>query len=152
VIGGLAYLVAVLWLEPWMALVLSVSGLVFSALLRLRGTSALAGCAPPVAPTARSSAIPPPPPLRWPIGWFGLHDQWLAFTTIAFTAWGDASAGLLRGWLANSRLDAVGAAAAMLTVSVGWGVAVLPDARGIRRGDRGNGGRESVAAVKKRSK
>jgi hypothetical protein len=43
VIGGLAYLVAVLWLEPWMALVLSVSGLVFIALLRLRGTSALRG-------------------------------------------------------------------------------------------------------------
>jgi dolichol kinase len=96
-LGGAAFLLAVLWLDAWTAVALSaVLALAFVALRLsysrgLRGVSRSdstgdwAGIAYPAAATASLA-----------VGWGLLGDRWLAFVPIAYMAWGDSVAGLVR--------------------------------------------------------
>ena len=119
VMGGLAFLVAVLWLDVWIAV--SLSGLmtlimlVFRAGFRrgLRGvegtllTQAWAEVTYPMAGTFSLA-----------VGWGLLGDRWLAFLPIAFLAWGDSTAGLLRATIWNKKRASLWPSVAMFGVSL----------------------------------
>ena len=105
VLGGVAYLIAVLWLPPVTAVALSsmlallVIGLRLGFPDSLRGlrrsvsTGDWAEIAYPLAATASLS-----------IGWGLLGDKWLAFLPIGFMAWGDSVAGLVRAVVRRGRI------------------------------------------------
>ncbi len=119
VMGGLAFLVAVLWLDVWIAV--SLSGLmtlimlVFRAEFRrgLRGvegtllTQAWAEVTYPMAGTVSLA-----------VGWGLLGDRWLAFLPIAFLAWGDSTAGLLRATIWDKKRASLWPSVAMFGVSL----------------------------------
>ena len=97
VLGGGAYLIAVLALDAWTATALSgaIALLVLALRLRfrqqLRGVSGAAGAerwGEIAYPLAGAASIA--------VGWGVLGDRWLAFVPIAFMAWGDNAAGFVR--------------------------------------------------------
>ena len=97
VLGGVAFLMAVVWLDPWPAVALSGSLTVTIAALRLgfrRGLRGVQGTLPTQAwaeityPLAGTASLA--------VGWGLLGDKWLAFVPIAFMAWGDSASGLTR--------------------------------------------------------
>ena len=95
--GGGAYLVAVLWLDVWTAVGIAASLTVMIAILRLALGHQLRGV------TSEGSSqvwaeitYPAAGTLSLVVGWALLGDKWLAFTPIAFMAWGDGAGGLLR--------------------------------------------------------
>ncbi len=117
VIGGAAFLLAVLWMDPWpaVAVAAAMAGLLLGLRLRyrhvLRGTEgrragqlwsqvtyAMAGTA--------SLAV----------GWGLMGDRWIAFLPIAFVAWGDAAAGMARATLWRGRVLSIWPSAVMLGV------------------------------------
>ena len=104
VLGGVAFLIAVTWLEVWMAVTLSGVLTLFILVLRLgfrRGLRGVSGGLPTLAwaeityPIAGTASLA--------VGWGLLGDRWLAFAPIAFMAWGDSVAGLARAtiWRGN---------------------------------------------------
>lgn len=117
VIGGTAFLVAVLWLEVWIAVSLSalmtLNMLVFRTQFRrgLRGvegtllTQAWAEVTYPMAGTVSLA-----------VGWGLLGDRWLAFLPIAFMAWGDSTAGLLRATIWHKKRASLWPSVAMFGV------------------------------------
>ncbi len=117
VIGGLAFLVAVLWLYAWIAV--SLSGLmtlimlVFRAGFR-RGLRGIEG-------TLRTQAwaevtYPMAGTVSLAVGWGLLGDRWLAFLPIAFLAWGDSTAGLLRATIWDKKRASLWPSVVMLGV------------------------------------
>ena len=116
-LGGFAYLIAVLWLDPWTAISLSAAlGILIIVLRlgfrrRLRGvagnlpTQALAEITFPIAGTAALA-----------IGWGLLGNRWLAFVPIAFMAWGDNVAGLVRAYTWDRNVMSVWPSIAMFGV------------------------------------
>ena len=104
-LGGAAYLIAVLWLDAWTAVTLSGVLTLFILVLRLGFRRGLRG-------VGRSFAVRDWAEIAYPmagtvslaVGWGLLGDRWLAFVPIAFMAWGDSVAGFVRGvanWSGN---------------------------------------------------
>ena len=117
ILGGAAFLVAVLWLDAPEAFalsgVLTLSILVLRLVFR-RGLRGVEGSLPtqdwaevtyPLAGTLSLAA-----------GWGLLGDRWLAFTPIAFMAWGDSVAGLARASIWRGNMGSPWPSMAMLSV------------------------------------
>ncbi len=120
VLGGEAYLLAVLWLDVWTAIALTGAVAVLVAALRLRFRDQLRGVSGPASsqrwgevayPVAGAASIA--------VGWGLLGDRWLAFVPIAFMAWGDNAAGLVRARILSGRESNPWPSAAMLAVCLG---------------------------------
>ncbi len=97
VLGGFAFLVAVLWLGPWTATALSGALTLFILVLRLgfrRGLRGVRGSLP--TQVWAEVTYPLAGTVSLAVGWGLLGDRWLAFVPIAFMAWGDSVAGLTR--------------------------------------------------------
>ena len=97
VVGGFAYLVAIIWLEKWTAIILCGILTLFILLLRLRFRESLRGLsgAHPAQTWAEITFVVAGT-LTMLIGWGILGNKWLAFMPIAFLAWGDTAAGIAR--------------------------------------------------------
>jgi len=103
-LGGLAFLLAVLLLHPWTAVLLSALAATSIASLRLCFRRGLRG----VRGATRSQDWPE---ITFPVaascsllaGWALLEDRWLAFVPIAFVAWGDNAAGFTRAFAKNTK-------------------------------------------------
>ena len=99
-LGGAAYLVAILWTDATMAIVLSavISSVIivyrFTVKKGLRGVKGSLSSQPWVEITYLVSAT-----VSLIIGWGILGDAWLAFLPIAFMAWGDTISGLVSEFL-----------------------------------------------------
>ncbi len=116
-IGGLAFLATVLWLDAWMAIALSGALSLFILALRLgfrRGLRGVRGDRPTQAWAEVTYAMAGT--LSLAIGWALLRDRWLAFLPIAFMAWGDSIAGLLRATLWRGNVVSIWPSVAMLGV------------------------------------
>ena len=97
ILGGAAYLAAILWLDARTAIALS--GILSFGILALRlgyrqGLRGVKGDRPTQAWAEVTYAAAGTASLV--VGWGLLGDRWLAFLPIAFVAWGDSAAGLLR--------------------------------------------------------
>ncbi|MBM2827243.1 MAG: hypothetical protein HW403_1307 [Dehalococcoidia bacterium] len=114
-------LAIVLWLDVWVAIALSALSLLLIWALRSWRACLLRGVrGGPEGEDPRSEMeFPAAATVALAVGWGALHDPWMAFLAIAFMAWGDASAGLVRAWMNGSRYQAITASAAMLSVSLG---------------------------------
>lgn len=96
-VGGAAFLIAVMTMDPWVAVAvaLAMAGLLLS--LRLRHRQGLRGSEGSRSGQAWSQVTYAAAGIAsLAIGWGILGDRWLAFLPIAFVAWGDAAAGLAR--------------------------------------------------------
>ena len=96
-LGGVAFLVAVLWLDPWTAITLSGVITLFILVLRLgfrRGLRGVRGSLPTQAWAEVTYALAGTVSLA--VGWGLLGNRWLAFVPIAYMAWGDGVSGLVR--------------------------------------------------------
>ena len=118
-IGGLAYLLAVLLLEPIPAIVLSASATILVVLLRLRFKDGLRGVAAGSSGgryaevTFLATAT-----LSLSAGWGLLGSPAVAFVPIAFVAWGDNLAGLVRALTGARLAPAVAMLVACLAVAL----------------------------------
>ena len=107
-LGGLAFLLAVLLLHPWTAVLLSFFAAASIAALRLcfrRGLRGVRG----VTRSRDWSEITFPVSASFSLlaGWALLDDRWLAFVPIAFVAWGDNAAGFTRAFARNTAKPAL---------------------------------------------
>ena len=117
ILGGVAFLVAVLWLDAWTAAALSGVLTVFILVLRLgfrRGLRGVRGSLPTQAWAEVTYAAAGTASLA--VGWGLLGDRWLAFLPIAFMAWGDSVAGLVRATLWRGKVASIWPSSAMLGV------------------------------------
>jgi dolichol kinase len=131
-LGSLGYLIAVVWLDAWVAVGLSAFGIVLIAALRARRASLLRGLRGPGRTASRAElGYPAAATVALAIGWGLLDDRWLACLAIAFMAWGDASAGLVRGWIGYAGLRSATASAAMLSVCLGAVWLLYPSPAGV---------------------
>jgi hypothetical protein len=96
-LGGAAYLVAALWLDAMVAIrVLSALTLLI-VILRLglpRLLRGVKGSRPSQAWSEITFAVAGT--LSLAAGWWALGDRWLGFLPVAFMAWGDNAAGVVR--------------------------------------------------------
>jgi len=120
VAGGLAYLVAVLWLKAYIAI--SVTGIltILIAVLRLGFRRGLRG----VRGNHRNQdwaeiTYPVAGTLSLVVGWGIFGDRWLAFLPVAFMAWGDSIAGLARDTIWHNHPVSIWPLVAMLVVCLG---------------------------------
>ncbi len=117
VLGGVAFLVAVTWLDARTAIALS-SVLAASILaLRLgfrRGLRGVHGTLPTQAWSEVTYATAGAASLA--IGWGVLGEPWLAFLPVGFMAWGDSAAGLARATVWRDNVASVWPTMAMLAV------------------------------------
>ena len=119
VLGGTAYLIAVLWLDVWTAVTLS--GVMTLLILALRSgfrraLRGVEGTLPTQAWAEVTYAMAGTASLA--VGWGLLGDKWLAFLPIAFMAWGDSAAGLLRASLWQKNVVSLWPSLAMLGICV----------------------------------
>ncbi len=117
ILGGVAFLVAVLWLDAWTATVLSGAMALLILVVRLGFRQRLRGVRGKLPSQAWSEvtyALGGTVALA--IGWGLLGDRWLAFLPIAFVAWGDAAAGMARATLWRGRVLSIWPSAVMLGV------------------------------------
>ena len=117
ILGGVAFLVAVLWLDIWTATVLSCAMALFILAVRLgfrRGLRGVEGNLPTQAWAEVTYAMGGTASLA--AGWGVLGDRWLAFLPIAFMAWRDSTAGLLRATIWRGNLASIWPSVAMLGV------------------------------------
>ncbi len=114
--GGFAYLVAILALDTPAAFGLSASMTIGILVLRATSAHELRGVTGD-SPTSDFDWItfPLAGTLALAIGWGALGDRWLAFVPIAFMAWGDNAAGLVRA-ARNNAASGLAPSAAMLAV------------------------------------
>ena len=115
VLGGVAFLVAVLWLDAWTATALSGAMALFILAVRLgfrRGLRGVRGNLPSQAWSEVTFALGGTAALA--LGWGLLGDRWLAFLPIAFMAWGDSIAGLIRATILHRRVASTWPSIAML--------------------------------------
>ena len=117
ILGGVAFLVAVLWLDVWTATVLSGAMALFILAVRLRfrrGLRGVEGNLPTQAWAEVTYAMGGTVSLA--AGWGVLGDRWLAFLPIAFMAWGDSTAGLLRATIWRGNVASIWSSVTMLGV------------------------------------
>ena len=124
--GGLAYLIAVLWLDVAVALVVLGALTLLVLLLRITGGVALQGVRGNRSSQAWSEVTyPVAGTLSLAVGWGLLGDKWLGFAPVAFMAWGDNACGLVRDtcgdWIARAWPSA-----AMLAVCLGVAGLIQP--------------------------
>jgi dolichol kinase len=120
VLGGGVYLLGVLLLDGWTVVILSGAIAVLILGLRLRFRERLRGVSGAesgqrwgeVAYTLAGAA-------SMVVGWGILGDKWLAFAPIAFMAWGDNAAGLVRARVASEGGASPWPSVAMLSVCLG---------------------------------
>ena len=117
VLGGMAFLVAVLWPDVWTAT--SLSGVLALCILALRvgfrrGLRGVRGNLPTQAWAEVTYAMAGTASLA--VGWGLLGDRWLAFLPIAFMAWGDSIAGLTRATIWHNKRASLWPSVAMLGV------------------------------------
>jgi hypothetical protein len=94
-VGGLAFLAQVAWLDAWTAVMVSgVLTLAVSAVRIGRGFHAAAPGRPEQSWAEVTFALSATASLA--VGWGMLGNEWLAFVPIAFMAWGDNAAGFAR--------------------------------------------------------
>ena len=127
-LGGVAFLIAVLWLDPRTAIALSSALTLAMLALRLgfrRGLRGVGGSLP--TQVWAEITYPAAGTVSLAVGWLLLGDRWLAFLPIAFMAWGDSFAGLARQ-LSMSLGRRVGhwPSAAMLTCCLATGLLFQP--------------------------
>ena len=116
-LGGVAFLVAVLWLEAWTAIVLSGAMTISILVLRLgfqRGLRGVRGNLPSQAWSEVTYSLAGTAALA--IGWGLLGDRWLAFAPIAFMAWGDSVAGIARASIWRGNVASLWPSMAMLGI------------------------------------
>ena len=117
ILGGVAFLVAVLWLDVWTATVLSGAMALFILAVRLgfrRGLRGVRGNLPSQAWSEVTYAMAGTASLA--VGWGLLGDRWLAFLPIAFMAWGDSIAGLARATICHKKRASLWPSVAMFGV------------------------------------
>ena len=117
ILGGAAFLVAVLWLDAWTAITLSGILTLFILVLRVGfrgGLRGVRGNLPTQAWAEVTYAAAGTASLA--VGWGLLGDRWLAFLPIGFMAWGDSVAGLLRASLWRSNVASLWPSVAMCGV------------------------------------
>ncbi len=116
-IGGVAFLIGVLWLDALTAVMLAAAMTIFLLVLRLgfrRGLRGVRGGVPES--VVAEITYPAAGTLSLAIGWGLLGDKWLAFMPIAFMAWGDGVAGLARASIWRGREASAWPSVAMLGV------------------------------------
>ncbi len=117
VLGGAAFLMAVLLLDAWTATALSGALALGILALRVgfrRGLRGVTGNLKSQAWAEVTYATAGAASLA--IGWTWLGDKWLAFLPIAFMAWGDSAAGLLRATIWSRNVGSLWPSLAMLGV------------------------------------
>ncbi len=116
-LGGVAFLIGVIWLEAWAAITLSGVLTIFILVLRLgfrRGLRGVSGSLPTQA--WAEITYPMAGTVSLAVGWGLLDDKWLAFVPIAFMAWGDNAAGLVRATTWGRKVSSIWPSFAMLGV------------------------------------
>ena len=127
VLGGFAFLVGVQWLDVWTAVVVSGVMNFLILVLRLgfrRSLRGVGGSRPTQAWAEVTYATAGTVSLA--VGWGLLGDKWLAFLPIAFMAWGDSAAGLLRASLWQSNAASLWPSLAMFGVCLAVAVLFQP--------------------------
>ena len=116
-VGGVAFLLAVLWMSPWpaVAVAAAMAGLMLGLRLRyrrgLRGTDGRRSGQAWAQLTYAGVGV-----MSLAVGGGMLGDRWLGFLPIAFVAWGDAAAGLARATAWRSSPASVWPSGVMLAV------------------------------------
>jgi dolichol kinase len=126
-VGGLAFLVAILLLDRWVAITIGVFLALLTAAVKLRFASLVRGTegnTPGQSLSEVSFAASGAACLF--VGWGLMSDPVLAFVPIAFMAWGDSSAGVVRWTLLRRRPDSILASCAMFLACSLIGVVVFP--------------------------
>lgn len=116
-LGGAAFLVAVLLLDAWTATALSGALALGILALRMgfrRGLRGVRGNLKTQAWAEVTFAMAGTASLA--VGWVLLGDKWLAFVPIVFMAWGDSAAGLLRASIWRRNVASLWPSLAMLGV------------------------------------
>ncbi len=105
VLGGAAFLIAVLWLDAWTAIALAGVLSLSILALRLGFRRTLRGISRSVSTQDwAEAAYPMAGAAGLAVGWGLLGDRWLAFVPIAFMAWGDSAAGLVRSSIRSGNI------------------------------------------------
>ncbi len=116
VLGGAAFLVAAVWLDVWTAVGVSAALSVSLLALRLGWPRLLRGVRGETRRGRAAIAYGLAGTLGFVVGWGLLGDRWLALVPIAFMAWGDGTAGLVRGLLGAGGERRIWPSVAMLAV------------------------------------
>lgn len=125
--GGLAFLVAVLWVTPWIAVAETGALALLIVVLRLgfrRGLRGTSGSRRGQAWAEVTFALAGTASLA--IGWGLLGDRWLAFLPVAFVAWGDNAAGLARATIWRNNPGNPWPSVAMLAVCLASATLMRP--------------------------
>ena len=118
--AGAAFLIAVGWLEPGVAIPLAVVLTAMLVVLKAFRPAALRGIEGELASQAWSeitfglSGV-----ASLAVGWGWLGDPWLGFLPIAFMAWGDSTAGLARAMFRRSNMASVWPSLGMAAICLG---------------------------------
>ena len=127
ILGGFAFLAAVMWLDVWTAVAVSGVMCLMILVLRLgfrRGLRGVEGSRPTQAwseVTYASAGL-----LSLVLGWGLLGNEWLAFLPIAFMAWGDSVCGLARATFWRNNVASMAPSVAMLGVCLAAAVLFQP--------------------------
>lgn len=116
-LGGVAFLAAVLWLDAGTAIALSGTLALCILALQLgyrRGLRGVKGDRPTQSWAEVTYATAGMASLA--VGWGLLGDRWLAFVPVAFMAWGDSIAGLLRATIWHKNQTSLWPSLAMMGV------------------------------------
>jgi dolichol kinase len=113
------YLIAVLALDAWTATALSGAVALLILALRLRFRGQLRGVSGAAGERWGEVAYPLAGAASIAVGWGLLGDRWLAFIPIAFMAWGDNVAGVVRTQVRSGRETNPWPSTAMLAVCLG---------------------------------
>lgn len=126
-VGGVAFLVAVLWLDPWAAAAVSGVLTLFVLVLRLGFRRGLRGVRGSFSTQAYAEVtFPLAGTVSLAVGWGLLGDRWLAFVPIAFMAFGDNVAGLARATIWQGARGRIWPSMAMLGVCLATAVLFEP--------------------------
>jgi len=117
VIGGIAYLVAILCLDKWTAVAVTGTLTLIITVLRLGFRQKLRGVrGNHPAQNWTEISYPAVCTISLLVGWGILGNYWLAFLPIAFVSWGDSAAGLARDYISIDNSPTICTMASMLIV------------------------------------
>jgi hypothetical protein len=120
VVGGFAYLTAMIWLEKWTAVIVCGILALIILFLRLGFRQSLRGVrGTHQVQTWVEITYLLAGTLSLVVGWGILGNKWLGFIPTAFMAWGDTAAGLVRDTISPNRSPIVVSMSAIFIVCVG---------------------------------